>query len=61
MPGYTVGLVVVDDVVVRWPPIAARWAAGRDARTVWREASRRGAELVWLPDQQEVTAMQSRR
>jgi hypothetical protein len=45
---YTVGLVVRDGVVVDAPPIARRWAMGRDARQVWRDA--RGAKLVWLPD-----------
>lgn len=48
-PRYTVGLDIVDGVVVDAPPIARRWTIGRDARTVWREAARRGARLVWLP------------
>ncbi len=46
----TVGLVVAGATVVDCPPYARRWALGRDARQVWREQSRAGADLVWLPD-----------
>ncbi len=48
-PAATVGLVVRDGLVVDCPPYAYRWAKGRDARQVWRDAARRGADLVWLP------------
>lgn len=51
-PAATVGLVVEGGVVVDCPPYARRWAQGRDARQVWRDAVRRGADLVWLPDPQ---------
>jgi hypothetical protein len=47
---YTVGLVVCGGAIVETPPIARRWALGRDARALWREAARRGAKLAWLPD-----------
>lgn len=47
---YTVGLIVHAGTVTDAPPIAARWALGRDARPLWREAHRRGADLAWLPD-----------
>lgn len=47
----TVGLIVRDDgIVVDCAPYARTWALGRDARQVWRDAHRRGAELRWLPD-----------
>ncbi len=46
----TVGLVVRNGTVVDCAPYARRWALGRDAREVWRQQSRAGAELVWLPD-----------
>lgn len=46
----TVGLIVRDGVVAECPPYAKKWAQGRDARQVWRAATRRGADLVWLPD-----------
>lgn len=49
-PRYTVGLVVRAGVVAAAPPIARRWALGRDARDVWRQAARQGARLEWLPD-----------
>lgn len=44
----TVGLVVAAGRVVDCPPYARRWAAGRDARQVWREQAAIGADLVWL-------------
>lgn len=47
---YTVGLVVAADRIVDAPPIARRWALGRDARQVWRDAAKRGARLHWMPD-----------
>lgn len=46
----TVGLVVRDGKVVEAPPYARRWALGRDARQLWREGTRLGARLEWLPD-----------
>lgn len=46
----TVGLIVAVGRVVDCPPYARRWAFGHDARTVWREQARTGADLVWLPD-----------
>lgn len=47
-PRATVGLVVADGRVVDCPPYARRWAMGRDARQVWREQYRAGADLVWM-------------
>lgn len=54
---YTVGLIVRGGVVVETPPIARRWARGRDARELWRESRRRGADLEWMadPDQDVAT------
>ncbi len=49
-PAATVGLVVEDGTVVDCPPYARKWAKGRDARQVWRDAARRGADLAWIPD-----------
>ena len=49
-PRYTVGLIVDGGRVVAAPPYARRWALGRDARQVWREAKARGARLDWIPD-----------
>lgn len=46
----TVGLVVYDGAVVDCPPYARRWAHGRNARAVWRQQAKAGADLVWLPD-----------
>ncbi len=46
----TVGLIVRGGIVVECAPYARRWALGRDARQVWRDAARRGAQLRWLPD-----------
>ena len=54
-PRYTVGLVIRDARVVLSPPIAYRWAQGRDARQVWRDARRRGADLEWIPDLKETS------
>lgn len=45
----TVGLVVRGGVIVDCPPYANHWARGRDAREVWRAATRRGVRLVWIP------------
>lgn len=69
-PDATCGLVVRDAVVVDCPPYAAKWAAGRDARQLWREAVGRGMHpvtdpaevkprskagyLMWVPDAQDV-------
>jgi hypothetical protein len=51
MPGrYTVGLVVQDGVGVQTPPIARRWAHGRAAGELWREAQARGAIVKWRQD-----------
>lgn len=47
-PRYTVGLIVRGGQVVDCPPLAHRWAYGRLARHVWREAARRGARLQWI-------------
>lgn len=47
----TVGLVVKDGAVVDCPPYARRWAQGRDARQVWRERARQGADLTWIADE----------
>jgi hypothetical protein len=44
------GLVVRDGVVVDAPPIARRWALGRQAVAVANEARRRGADVQWIPD-----------
>jgi hypothetical protein len=54
-PRYTVGLSVRAGRVVEAPPVARRWAMGRDARDLWRElarqrATQRGVRLEWLPD-----------
>lgn len=47
----TVGLVVADGRVVDCPPYARRRALGKDARQVWRDQTRAGADLEWLPDE----------
>jgi hypothetical protein len=44
----SVGLVVLDGVVVECAPYARRWAYGRAARDVWREQAAAGADLVWM-------------
>jgi hypothetical protein len=49
-PRATVGLIVRDGRVVDCPPYARKWAMGRDARELWRDGKRKGAQLVWLPD-----------
>jgi hypothetical protein len=50
-PDATCGLVVRDAVVVDCPPYAAKWARGRDARDLWREAVGRGMRPVTDPAQ----------
>jgi hypothetical protein len=65
-PDATCGLVVRDAVVVDCPPYARKWAAGVDARQLWRQAVQRGMRpitdpaevkpksrdsyIAWLPD-----------
>jgi hypothetical protein len=49
-PTATVGLVVAGGDVVACPPYARKWAAGRDARDLWRQGIRQGAHLEWIPD-----------
>lgn len=44
----TVGLAVAEGRVVGCPPYARGWAMGRDAREVWREQHRAGADLAWV-------------
>lgn len=46
---YTVGLIVRDRVVIEAPPLARKWALGRDARKVWNEATSYGAIVRWIP------------
>lgn len=48
-PRYTVGLIVLDGIVMEAPPIARVWALGVPARQVWDEAVRRGATVRWIP------------
>lgn len=45
----TVGLVVEAGIIVDCPPYARRWAMGRDARQLWRDGTRRGVNLAWIP------------
>lgn len=49
-PAATVGLIVTSGVITECPPYARRWALGRDARQVWRDAARRGAQLAWVSE-----------
>lgn len=49
-PAATVGLLVRGGRVVDCPPYARRWALGRDARELWRDAARRGVRLAWLAE-----------
>jgi hypothetical protein len=48
-PRATVGLLVVEGIVVDCPPYARKWAEGRDARQLWRDGRRQGVDLEWLP------------
>ncbi len=48
-PRYTVALEVVDGQVVDCAPYLWRTARGRDARQVWRDQARAGADLRWFP------------
>jgi hypothetical protein len=46
---FTVGLIVVNGMVIDAAPYARKWTLGRQAAQVWRDARRRGARVVWLP------------
>lgn len=51
MPTFTIGLVVHANKITAAPPYGRKLGlVGRNAREVWRDYARRGADLFWLPD-----------
>lgn len=49
-PRWTVGLIVQDGRIIKYPPIARKWVLGRTARQVWDDAHSRPENTVrWIP------------
>lgn len=47
--GICVGLIITEGKVVDCPPVARRWAMGRDADEVWQQGVDRNVHLAWIP------------